>query len=117
MPFILIYVTNSDLKDAKKLASHLLKKHLIACANFFPITSTYWWKGELKDANEVVSLLKTRKGNWKKVKSEVERIHPYGVPCIMKLEVEANESYEDWIKKESKTNELGRSLSQQPLQF
>ena len=101
MSFILIYITNRNFKDAKKLASHLLKKHLIACANFFPISSSFWWNGELKNANEVVSLLKTRKGNWNKVKSEIERIHPYEVPCITKLEVEANESYENWIRKES----------------
>lgn len=36
-----------------------------------------------------------------KVKKAVEAIHPYEIPCIMKLEVESNEAYAAWIKKET----------------
>lgn len=97
MGFILIYVTHPDLQTAKKIANILLKKRLIACANFFPIKSTYWWKRRLEKSSEVVSLLKTKKGNWIKVKREIEKFHPYEVPCIIKIEVEANKPYEDWI--------------------
>ncbi|NOQ55699.1 MAG: divalent cation tolerance protein CutA [Nanohaloarchaea archaeon] len=35
------------------------------------------------------------------VKSEIEKIHPYDVPCIMRIDVKANESYENWIKIET----------------
>jgi len=62
----------------------------------------YWWKGKIEDSKEVVSILKTKKENWKSVKSEVEKVHPYDVPCIIKLNVEANESYDSWINSESK---------------
>ena len=99
--FILIYVTHKNLKEAKKIASVLLDKKLIACVNFFPIESSYFWKGKLENSNEYVSLLKTRKDNWNKVKEEIKRIHPYETPCILKLEVEANEEYESWINSET----------------
>lgn len=102
MAFIIIYVTNSNLKEAKKLASHLLKKRLIACANFFPITSSFWWNGKIDNPKEIVSLLKTKKENWTKVKSEIKKIHPYKVPCIMKINVESNKDYESWINQETK---------------
>jgi periplasmic divalent cation tolerance protein len=102
MKFILIYVTHKNLKEAKKVAEHLLKKRLIACANFVPIESSYLWKGKIESGKEVVSLLKTKKENWLKVKKEVEKIHPYDIPCIIKLEVESNNPFAQWIKRETK---------------
>ncbi|MDD5182212.1 MAG: divalent-cation tolerance protein CutA [Candidatus Nanoarchaeia archaeon] len=98
MAFILVYITHKNMEEAKKVVSHLLQKKIIACANFFPIKSSYWWKGRIDETDEVVSIVKTIKGNWKNVKSEVKKIHPYEVPCIMKIDTEANEDYEKWIK-------------------
>ena len=102
MTFISIYVTHKNLEDAQKIASHLLQKKLIACANFFPITGSYCWKGKIENSEEIVSFLKTRKENWEKVKSEIKKIHPYETPCIMKINVEANEDYESWINDETR---------------
>ena len=101
MEFIVVYVTHENKEEAEKIAKHLLEKKLIACYNIFPITSGYWWKGNIENSEEYVSLLKTRSENWEKVKQEVEKIHPYETPCIMKLDVEANESYGKWIYEES----------------
>lgn len=102
MKFIIIYITHKNLKEAKKVAEFLLEKRLIACVNYFPIESSYWWNGKIENSKEIVSLVKTKKENWNKVKKEVEKIHPYDVPCIMKIEVGANEKYANWIKKETK---------------
>jgi periplasmic divalent cation tolerance protein len=101
MPFIFVYVTNPNKKEAKKIALHLLKKRLIACSNIFPIESFYWWKGRIKNAKEVVLIVKTRKENFKKVKNEIKKIHSYSIPCIIKFDVEANKEYEEWLKKET----------------
>ena len=90
------------MDEAKKVASHLLEQKLIACANFFPIESACWWKGKIENSNEIVSIVKTKKENWEKVKEEVKKIHSYEIPCIMKFEVEANDDYENWIKSEVK---------------
>jgi periplasmic divalent cation tolerance protein len=103
MTFIILYVTNPDLKTAKKIGNALLKKKLIACANYFPITSGYWWKGKIANDKEIVALLKTKKENWVKVKKEAAKMHPYEVPCIIKLNVSANKEYEKWVKKSTKT--------------
>jgi periplasmic divalent cation tolerance protein len=102
MGFIIIYITHKNLEEAKKVAFHLLQKKLIACANFFPIGSAYWWEGKIETSDEVVSIVKTRKENWERVKAEVKKIHPYEVPCIMKIDVEANGDYESWINSETK---------------
>lgn len=102
MNFILIYITHPNMKEAKRVRESLLQERLIACANYFPIESAYWWKGEIANAKEIVSIIKTRKSNWVKVKKAVEAIHPYETPCIMKLEVESNKAYADWIYAETK---------------
>jgi len=101
MGFAIIYITHANLEEARKVTSHLLEKKLIACANLFPIESSYWWQGQIANENEVVAIVKTRSQNWEKVKSEVKKIHPYKVPCIIKIEVEANEDYEAWIDSET----------------
>jgi len=102
MAFIIIYVTHENGESAQKIVCHLLEKRLIACANFFPISSSYWWKNKIENSSEVVTLLKTRAENWEKVKAEILKIHPYETPCIIKMNVEANEEYEKWLKEETK---------------
>lgn len=99
--FIIIYITHPDLKTAKKICGELLKRRLIACVNYIPIESAYWWCEKIENAKEIVSIVKTRKENWTQVRKAVEAIHPYQVPCIMKFNVEANTSYAEWIKKET----------------
>lgn len=101
MPFIPIYITHKNMGDAKKIALALLQKRLIACANFFQIESACRWKGKIENAREVVSIFKTKSANWEKVKAEVARMHPYELPCIMKIRAEANNGYEKWINCET----------------
>lgn len=107
MSFIVIYVTHKNKKEANKIINHLLKKKLIACANTFPSKSAYLWKGKKESSNEIISLLKTKSSHWNKVKNEIKKIHPYEVPCIIKLNVQANKEYEAWIN--SEPNETKRS--------
>lgn len=98
MSFIVLYVTHENEKEARKISDLLLQQKYIACANIFPIQSIYPWKGKIEDSHEVVSLLKTTHAQWKTVESIIEKMHPYEIPCIMKMEVEANKSYENWIQ-------------------
>ena len=98
---IIVYVTHENENEAQRVIDHLLEKKLIACANLLPIRSCYFWKGKKENANEIVTLLKTRKELWKAVEKEIKKIHPYEVPCIIKIDVEANSEYDSWVKKET----------------
>ncbi len=98
----MIYVTHQNKDEAKKIGNYLLDNKLIACANYFPIEAAYWWNGAIESDDEIVSLLKTRKENWEKVRDVIEKIHPYDVPCIIKIELKANEKYEQWILESTK---------------
>ena len=101
MGFIIIYVTYPNMDEANKAISHLLAAKLIACANTFPIKATSCWTSKIEECDEVVAILKTKKENWEIVKTEVKKIHSYQVPCIMKIDVVANEEYEAWVNKET----------------
>ncbi len=100
--FIFIYITNPSEEEARKIVRHLLEKKLIACANIFPITSLYWWEGKIADEKEFVAIVKTIEENFEKVKKEVEKIHPYTIPCITKIPVNSNEKFFNWLKSEVK---------------
>ena len=102
MGFILIKVTYPNKEEADKTITYLLKKRLISSANLFPIKSTSCWTGKITEVDEFIVFLKTRKINWEKVKSEVKKLHSYKVPCIIKLDVEANKDYESWVESETK---------------
>jgi len=100
MNLILIYATFTNFKEAKKITDHLLKTKLIACANFLPIKNSYLWGKKIKNGKEIVAILKTKKQNWKKIKIEIAKLHSYKIPCIIKLDVESNDKFADWINSE-----------------
>lgn len=99
--FILVYVTHDSKESAKKMATELLKLKLIACVNYLPIEAQFWWQGKIESGEECVTIFKTSAKNWLKLKAKIEELHPYEVPCIIKLNVEANKAYADWIESES----------------
>ncbi|MEM8908863.1 MAG: divalent-cation tolerance protein CutA [Bacteroidota bacterium] len=104
MSFIAVYITHGTENAAQKITDYLLQKKLIACANIFPINSMYWWQEKIAQDKEWVSIVKTIPENWDLLQREVEAIHPYSVPCIMKIEVSANTAYEAWIRQEVQTS-------------
>lgn len=94
---ILVYVTHETKEEAEKLVKHLLAEKLIACANFHGIESMYRWEDEIESGVEVVTLLKSKEELWTKLRDEIERIHPYETPCIIRIDCEAAKGYEDWV--------------------
>lgn len=99
--FIFVYVTSPNKDEAKNIARHLLEKKLIACANIYgPVNSLYHWKGKVADEEEFVLIGKTAAEKFDAVKAEVEKIHPYDIPCIVKIPVSSNKKFFDWVKAE-----------------
>ena len=95
--YVFLYVTASGRKEAQDIAKRLLTKRLVACANYFPITSMYQWKGKITSQKEFVMILKTTEQKALLVKEEIEGIHSYKVPCIIKIPVLPNVSYAQWL--------------------
>ena len=96
----LVYITCKDSKEAEKISQRLLRKRIIACANIFPINSIYWWKGKITKSDEYVMIAKTSNKNFKKLESEVKKIHSYEIQCILRINATANKEYAIWLNKE-----------------
>ena len=97
MAFLLCYITHPDEPTAQRIARQLVDQRLVACANVFPVSSLYWWQGAVQQEGEWVSVVKTRLELEARLEAAVQQIHPYEVPCILRVEVRANAAYEQWI--------------------
>ena len=95
-----VYVTNPTKGEARRIANHLMLKKLIGCAVIWPAESIYRWKSKIADEIEYVLLAKTTERNAVAVRKEVEKIHPYEVPCIVTFSGEANPAYARWLTSE-----------------
>jgi periplasmic divalent cation tolerance protein len=104
--FIIIYTTLPHRRQARKIAKHLIKKKLVACANIFKIDSIFSWKGEIEEVREYGMILKTVAKNYKKIEPIIKELHPYEVPCIVSWKVkEGWGEFLNWIKEETRGNE------------
>ena len=95
-----LYVTAPSASIAKNISKNLLKRKLIACANIIPkMISLYSWKKKIETTQECVVILKTKKCCIEKIQDELEKIHPYQVPCITEIPVgKINPEYQAWIQ-------------------
>jgi len=100
---LLIYTTTGSRAEALRIARALLEERLIACANSFPISSRYWWKGKLEKSREVGLLLKTRGSLYPRVEKRLKALHSYTVPAIETWELaRVSRPFRDWLLKETK---------------
>lgn len=102
--FCAVLITTPPGKPAKLIAEQILSKRFAACVNILPtVESTYWWKGKRESAKECLLIVKTTRKNLKALISFVREIHPYSVPEIIALPIQAgNPEYLHWIEIESR---------------
>lgn len=102
MTAMIVYVTASNHNEAERIASDLVEKRLVACANILgPMTSIYRWEGEIAKEEEVPLILKTTADKIDQVIAEIKLIHSYDCPCVVALEIaKGNPEYLNWITKE-----------------
>lgn len=94
-----VYVSYSSETEAKKISHMLLKKHFAACSNYFPVYSSYWWKGKIVRRKEIIGFISTEKKHYKQIEKIITKLHSDKVPCIMELPVNrVYTPYKKWIK-------------------
>ena len=103
MEYRSIYITAKDEEEARKIASSLVKEKLVACVNYFPISSIYRWKQSIENAEEVALIAKTRIDLVDLVIARVKELHSYEVPCVVSWIIEkGNQDYLNWITESTK---------------
>jgi periplasmic divalent cation tolerance protein len=100
---IVVLTTVASDEEAVKFVRTLLDRRLIACGTLLPgARSLYRWQGKVADEREVFILLKTRSARLESLRAAFSELHPYKVPELLALPVEAGlEKYLEWINGET----------------
>ena len=98
--YLSVYITANDLKEARKIAYHLVEHKLAACVNVIPeMTGIYHWEGKVREGKEVVMVIKTRRKLFAKLEKAVKKLHSHEVPCIVGFPIEKGHApFLNWIK-------------------
>ena len=101
---ILVITTCPGSISAKKIAQDLVTEKLAACVNILPDVQSYFsWVGKVDTANEHMLIIKTTSENYDALESYIKKIHPYELPEVIAVPIEAGlTAYLEWISKNSK---------------
>jgi periplasmic divalent cation tolerance protein len=99
---IAIAVTCKNKAEAEKIARRLLQKRLIACANFWPVESRYWWRKKMVRSREILLVCKTLSKNISPVKKSIIAAHSYQTPVITVEKVQTTSAVVKWARQEIK---------------
>ncbi len=96
---LVVLVTAPSADQAAELGRTLVSERLAACANVLPgIRSIYRWEGKVQDEPEALMVLKTTRARFEALRDRVLALHPYEVPEVLAIGVEAgNQRYLQWI--------------------
>jgi periplasmic divalent cation tolerance protein len=101
---LVVLVTAPTPERAAEIARALVEERLAACGNVVPaIRSIYRWEGRVQDDQEALLVLKTTRDRFEALRERVLALHPYQVPEVIALEVEAGSApYLAWIAAETR---------------
>ena len=84
--------------EAGKIASILITKKLAACVQMLPVSSRYFWNGEMCSDNETLLLIKCRRDKYTDIEQAILENHSYELPEILLTPVEGGyNKYLAWI--------------------
>lgn len=100
--FIQVSTTTETKEDARKIAHSIVKKRLAACVQIIgPITSVYWWKDKIEEAEEWLCVVKSSQSLHPKLEKAIQELHPYEIPEIISIPIDkGSKGYMEWLDKE-----------------
>jgi periplasmic divalent cation tolerance protein len=94
---VFIYTTCKDTTDAVKLGDSIVKGHLAACVNIWPIQSMFMEGEELKSQTEAAMLIKTVEKHLQPIEDLIEKDHVYSTPFVGAFDIRRiNRKYKEW---------------------
>jgi periplasmic divalent cation tolerance protein len=96
---IAILCTTPDIASAERIAGALVEEKLAACVNLVPgLSSVFRWEGKVQREPEVLLLIKTQRTRFDAVAARVKALHPYTVPELIALPIDASTpDYLAWL--------------------
>ncbi len=100
---LVVLVTTPTPERAAEIARALVEERLAACGNVVPgLRSIYRWEGKVQDEAEALLVLKTTRARFEALRDRVLALHPYEVPEVIALPVEAGSArYLAWLGAET----------------
>ena len=100
---VIVMVTTATQDEAGKIADHVVRCRLAACASTIPtVRSTYWWEGKMMNDEESLLLIKTTSDKFKSLEETIQKIHSYKVPEIVAIPVSKGfPPYLEWVIRET----------------
>jgi len=104
VPVALVYTTFPDMETARRIASGLLDRRLVACANLFPgMVAVFRWEGRADAGEEVAAILKTAPDRVEALRDALLAAHPYEVPAFVVFgESAATAAFGGWVVEETR---------------
>lgn len=102
--YIEVHVTTDAPEAANRICMAVVRARLAACAQVSsPIRSTYWWQGEVEQADEYFITMKSTRERFADLAHVIRENHPYDVPEIIALPVvDGDSDYLNWISSETR---------------
>ena len=96
---LIILCTCPDQTIAERIAETVVGERLAACVNIVPgLTSIYRWQGQVQRDAELLLIIKTRSARYPALEARIRELHPYEIPEIIALPVQAGlAAYLHWI--------------------
>lgn len=83
---MMLYTTTKDKTEAEKIGRQLVEEQLATCVNFWDgVSSIYWWKGEIEEAEEAFLIVKCDEATKEKTIARIKELHSYESPSIIEL--------------------------------
>ena len=97
--YVQVTTTLPDEATAQQLGRRLVEERLAACAQIVgPLSSTYWWQGQVEESREWYCHLKTTAAVSAELSRRIRDLHPYEIPEIIVVAItEGDAGYLKWI--------------------
>ena len=97
---LVVLVTAPSEAMVLELGRRLVDDRLAACVSVMPgVTSIFMWEGKREEASEALLVIKTRAERYPALQQRVLELHPYSVPEVLALAVEAGApAYLRWVQ-------------------
>lgn len=100
---VVVFSTFPSADRAAEVARTLVTERLAACVNILGgVRSIYRWRGDLQEDAETLAVIKTTRQRFDSMKARLVELHPYEVPEVIALPVDAGHApYLAWVADET----------------